>query len=145
MKIISYFFFSLVALLSCSITFSSLPTLSPEKQCQTNGIAYQAAKTFVKNFQSALKKHDVDKISKMMHYPLRINAKNGTSYIKNKKAFSQKFNTIFTKRMQAQLLQATTTNIFCNYQGAMISDGAIWFNTNNDSSIKIISINIEEI
>lgn len=97
-------------------------------QCELNGIDYKIATQFISQFKSALNKNDKISIAKHVSYPLRINTAPGKYYtIKNKKEFIAKYNTLFTAPLIKSL--KSDSNIFCNYQGAMIGAGGIWFNT----------------
>lgn len=119
------------------------------RQCDVNGINYQNAVDFVKECQAAVKVDDAQKIADLVDYPLRVNfSANGEKKLKvdhkniaNKEQFIKNYNVIFTKEFKLKLLRQDPANIFCNYKGAMIVDGGLWFSEKNKKML-IIALNI---
>jgi hypothetical protein len=117
---------------------------STEQQCAYNGVDLNQAINFVSNLQAALKNNDKEKIAGFIAYPLRVNmalqnGKSTTRYIKNKKNFIKNYDSLFDARARQSLLDEN--EIFCNYQGAMLSNGLVWFKT-DDNKVRIIALNI---
>lgn len=115
------------------------------RQCELNGINYQNAVNFVKECQAAVKLDDAQKIANLVDYPLRVNfSSNGKvdyKSIANKKQFIKNYNAIFTKDLKLKLLKQDPANIFCNYKGAMIADGSLWF-AEKSKKMLIIAVNV---
>ena len=74
--------------------------------------------------------------AKYIHYPMRINSK-PVMWIHNRKEFIRVYDKIFTRKFVACIDQGIPHDIFGNWQGWMIADGAIWF----DQSGKVIALN----
>ena len=115
------------------------------RQCELNGINYQNAVNFVKECQAAIKPDDAAKIANLVDYPLRVNfSSNGkVNYksIANKEQFIKNYAIIFGNEFKVKLLKQDPANIFCNYKGAMIADGSLWF-TEKNKKILIFAMNV---
>lgn len=109
------------------------------RSCEFNHINYKQAVSFINTFKIELQKNNIKAIADMASYPLKVNeiikvkGKDviRTKTIKTKQQFLQDYPAIFTKTMKNTILEDEEP-IFCNYQGAMIAHGTIWFNTEND-------------
>lgn len=135
MKKIIYIFLICISCIS-NISFA----LSEQEQCEFNGINYAQAKSFVVHIKAALDKNDKNKVADLISYPLRINKSPSKHYtITSKHTFMIQYPKLFPEKARKSILE--DKGIFCNYQGAMLGGGAIWFNTKNNS-IKIFSINL---
>lgn len=128
----------IVCCLYASMTFA----LSESEQCKFNGINYAKAQAFTSKLKSALKNDDSKAVSKLISYPLRVNinpsGKINYYLVKNKSEFLKKYHTIFTDDLKKAVIDEK--EIFCNYQGAMLVHGFIWFQTYYDGD-KIFVIN----
>lgn len=141
--VLSLMFFVLFILVAS--TANSYVPLSEDAQCEANGINYVAAKTMVATLKTALKTHDKKTIASLMTYPLQINkeykAKSNKSInynINNEKQFIAEYAALFNPFTIKLILSGD--EIFCNYQGGMVGNGAVWFFTKGDSG-KIFVIN----
>lgn len=118
-------------------------------QCELNGIDYQRSVAFVVKFQEAIQSNDKVKVASFVEYPLRVNTSisHGTKYkvtskyIANTKQLIKNYDAVFTKALRVKILQQNSKDIFCNYQGAMIADGGVWFMEKN-KEMRIIAVNI---
>lgn len=111
--------------------------MSEQESCEYNGIDYAKAKSFVADLKKSLKSSDKEKISTMISYPLRVNnfsldRKRTVSYIKTQKEFIRQYSQLFTKRKVNAVIK--DQEIFCNYQGAMVASGFVWFKTDADKA-----------
>lgn len=134
----------LVSLLFVCLPFQVLAAATTSgitTQCQANGINYQDANMFVATLQKAITKNDKRTIADNIAYPLRINKMGKTSYIKNKNEFLEKYTTIFTADINKSILASKPASVFCNYQGAMIANGKVWF---HGKPLKIFSMNVNK-
>lgn len=120
-----------------ALTYANEASTIPNN-CGVNGIDYNKAVELVMQLQNAIKLDDPKKISSLIHYPLTVNKINKSPklkptklIIKNPTSFIKKYNLIITKEMKDKILAQNPQDIFCNYQGAMIASGAVWFNTDN--------------
>lgn len=111
--------------------------------CELNGIDYHLAQELVSNLKHALKTNDNDKLANLFSFPLRVNEAGKENkvkilYVKNKDEFMKQLAEIMPNNIRNKIMKED--GIFCNYQGAMISNGIIWFNTDNGVA-KIFVIN----
>jgi hypothetical protein len=137
---------TVVLLLVISLAQTTYAKNSIEQQCALNGVDLNQAVTFVSNLHAALKTNDKEKIADFIAYPLRVNltlrnGKNTIRYIKTKKNFFKSYDFLFNTRTKQRLLNES--EIFCNYQGAMLSDGLLWFKT-DDNRARVITLNINK-
>lgn len=107
------------------VSLGVLADLPPDQQCEANAINYQQAVIFVKKLEDAVKNNDKKTVAELGDYPVRINIKKKSTYIKNKKEFIKSYNNIFTSEVKSLLFRDKT--IFCNYQGAATGYGTVWF------------------
>lgn len=124
-------------------THSSFAQLDEKQGCEFNGINYSQAKIFMSDLQQAVKENDATKVANLIEYPVRINTqtKSGKTihyFIKTKEEFIQQYHSIFSGNKKNLILNEK--EIFCNYQGAMLGGGFVWFETNKNGA-KIFSIN----
>lgn len=106
-----------------------------EVQCKVNGINYSSAQRFVAELQEAVKSAHKNKVASLALFPLKINTTNQAGKVNhqsiaNKAAFIANYEQIFSDKVKHSLLDHNAKNIFCNWQGAMIADGLIWFQSN---------------
>lgn len=114
------------------MTFPTYAKLSAHDTCTFNGIDYDAAIEFMLTLQAALNDDKPAAAANLANYPLKVNSVTSdhqtyTYRLKNKREFIQAFPDLFSSSMREKILK--DNKVFCNYQGAMLGDGAIWFNT----------------
>jgi len=115
--------------------FGTLPTPEEqERQCASSAVDYKKAVVLAKAIQDAIRNNDRKMLANLAGYPLRVvKSRHCQSdkviyyYIRTKKQFMEQYNSIFTKEVISSVLQADPANIFCNYEGAAIAGGTIWF------------------
>lgn len=118
---------------------AAMPT--PKEQCENNGVNFENAQNFVIQLKKAIRNNNKDKMAEMISYPLRINKMDDEKsfYLKNSDQFLKKYSQLFNNKMKKAVADDNGP-LFCNYQGAMIAGGWIWFTPIDDGSLKIISI-----
>jgi hypothetical protein len=92
-----------------------------------------ALKIFIKDLQYLVANDNQEEISKVIRYPLN-------STIKTKSDFLANYNKIITPKIKDALTKANLKQLFRNYKGAMIGDGAVWI-AQEGKDFKIIAIN----
>lgn len=93
-----------------------------------------AFKKFLKKLQIWVKNDQRDSVASVISYPF------GKAKIKNVAVFKNSYDKYFTDKVKDALQTQNFSQIFRNYQGAMIGNGAIWLNETN-KSFKISAIN----
>ena len=92
-----------------------------------------ALKIFVKDLQYMVANENKEEISKLVRYPLN-------STIKTKSDFLANYDKIITPKVKDAVAKANLRQLFRNYKGVMIGDGAIWI-AQEEKDFKIIAIN----
>lgn len=65
-------------------------------------------------------------VASMCRYPLRVNSSRGTEWIGGSDELVRRFNSVMVPEICSVLLKCPLQGLFCNAQGVMVSDGAIW-------------------
>lgn len=127
-----------LVLLCSSVTCLAL---SRAEQCDLNGVDYQQAVNFVKDLQTAIRGSNFVDIVKLASYPVVVNTgPNKSIIIDNQKQLLNNLQRYFPTKIQSKILQTSATEVFCNYQGAMIANGAIWFRTKDNPGYFTINL-----
>lgn len=78
-------------------------------------------------FYFAVLKGDRHLAARFVSYPLTFWHEGERKQVWNASAFLRYWDTIFTPEFVAQIREGIPHNMFCNAQGAMIANGAVWF------------------
>jgi hypothetical protein len=137
-----YFIKKVICLLNCILqTSACIANTTEQKQCQDNQVEYSVAKEFAQSLKVALAKDDKDFIADKVSYPLRIhsqtNKKQHFYLIAHKEDFLKRYSMLFPQAIKTRIIKDNT--LFCNYQGAMLGNGAIWFETQPKPKIYVIN------
>jgi hypothetical protein len=112
-------------------------------QCWCGGIPgtrYDDVVEFFTQFQSRLKGADKATVSRMIHFPLRINGPK-LRIVKTRTELIRQFGSIFTPALQEKIHSAEPKAAFCNWQGAMLGSGTVWADTRDGGHLTIVAIN----
>ena len=131
----------ILALLACTLSTNACALDEIASSCEFNHINYKQAVAFVNTFKAELQKNNKLAIAAMATFPLTVNDDKRHLTIKNIQQLLKDYDTIFTATMRTAILEDQEP-IFCNYQGAMIAHGIIWFNTENDK-VAFFTVNRE--
>ena len=88
----------------------------------------------IQKFYFAVLKGDRNTAAKFVAYPMRVNYKTRL-LIRNQKQFLMSYDKVFTPAFVKHLKTDVPHDMFANYQGIMIADGAVWFNADGLASI----------
>lgn len=92
-----------------------------------------ALKIFIKDLQHMVANDNKEEISKLIRYPLNSTIKTKTDFLAN-------YDKIITPKIKDAIAKANLKQLFRNYKGVMIGDGAIWI-AQEGKDFKIIAIN----
>lgn len=102
---------------------------------------------FDKSLRTALKNNDAATIASLVEYPLTLNYGDGTSISLNNPATVQaRYREAFPDNVRDAVLQQDSSKYWCNYEGFMYGNGAVWVTVVNEGKTqqyRISSINIE--
>jgi len=104
--------------------------ITPPDSC--SDIDYQSAVVFATQLQAAVRKGDKKAVANMAYYPLNFYEEHYTLHgnlhrVKDNREFIKKYNKIINSYTKSLILATDPKNIFCNYHGAMIANGLVWF------------------
>lgn len=99
----------------------------------------KVVETFASRFKKAVVDNDKQGVASMIHYPIEAMFKNRNIIIKNEQEFISFYNDIFDKRLHSAISNASTHNMFANYQGVMFGDGEAWF-SKEAGAIKVVAV-----
>ena len=86
-----------------------------------------AEQAFLARLQTAVRSSDHRAITRMIAYPLRVNAAGSTRVYKDPKAVERDFGAIFTPRVRQAILVQRPDRLFTRDVGTMIGNGEVWF------------------
>lgn len=95
---------------------------------------------FVKKLQEWVAQDKKEEIANVIRFPLNVQISGRRIALRNKNDFLRRYSEVFNSRVKDAVLKQDSSNLFGNWQGAMIGNGEIWIHPGNDS-IKIITIN----
>jgi hypothetical protein len=102
---------------------------------------------FFERLKKAVAGNDKKTVASLVDYPFkaRINGKAVT--IRDAAHFVADYDKVVTAKVKEAIAKQTYTTLFANWQGVMIGDGEVWFNSicSDDScrqqTVKIIAVN----
>lgn len=93
-----------------------------------------AFKKTLKQLQYWVTNNEKDSVANLIAYPL------AHPRVKTKKAFLDSYDRLFSEKVKKALKEQKLSQIFRNYQGAMIGNGELWF-SGSKGVYKIFAIN----
>ncbi|NGZ74962.1 hypothetical protein [Saccharibacillus alkalitolerans] len=106
-------------------------------------------KAYYANLKRAVAKGDKAAVAARVHYPLTVyngddDAKTKKRVIKTKAQFLNNYNKIFTEDIRESLADTSFSELFVNWQGAMVDDGDIWFTPSKSGLPGISTVNLDD-
>jgi hypothetical protein len=97
---------------------------------------------FMKKVKFAILNNDKEWMADNIYFPIQVHINRKNTLIKTKKQFMKNFDNIFYQQFKNEIKSFCVCNMFNNYNGVMLGNGAIWINPDGGSSYcKITSIN----
>jgi hypothetical protein len=102
----------------------------------------EAVKFFTK-FRQAITTNDRNAVAAMARYPLRVTLNHKNALIRTKQELLRNFDELFDPRVRCVILGATEKDVWGNWQGFTIPQGAIWWERSSEerSAFKLITVN----
>ena len=88
-------------------------------------IPTQAVESFARDLQHALAKRDVERVARMVRYPLAVTSE-GRRRRMGQAQFVAEFDRIFSDSVTQEVLAQDPTRLFQNDQGVMFGNGVVW-------------------
>jgi hypothetical protein len=82
---------------------------------------------FFRSFQASLAKNDREGLARMVEYPLRARLNHKAVQISTPAMLLRHFDEIFDKAVRCEISEASDKDVWGNWQGFTIKDGAVWF------------------
>lgn len=120
--------FALAAILPLAIAASAFPEAGncTQKDASTRPDCPQAI-AFFHRMQTELRNGNRQALAQLVHYPLRTAIGKKRASIGSPKQLLAHFNEIFDEGVRCEVLDATDQDVWGNWQGFTVGDGAIWF------------------
>lgn len=83
--------------------------------------------SFFDRIQSAFKDNDRTAIASMVRYPLLTTLNHHKVYIRNRNELLSHFDEVFDDGVRSAISNATDRDVWGNWRGFMIGNGAVWF------------------
>jgi len=125
------------------------PQASGQRPCKGDTVDREGVATasksraFLAGLKAAIEAGDKEEVSKMMHYPLRLNTAAGNFQIRTRAEFLSRYNQIIDSEVIATIQDEMSSRcLFSNYQGFMIGDGQLWFQEISPGEFRVNTINL---
>jgi hypothetical protein len=86
-----------------------------------------SAIAFFHRVQSALQKKDRQSIAAMVNYPVLTSVNHKRVRIRNQQQLLAHFDDVFDAGVRCSILNATEKDVWGNWQGFTVGEGAVWF------------------
>ncbi|MCC3377168.1 hypothetical protein [Cohnella sp. REN36] len=95
--------------------------------------------------QAAVAADDAEKVAEYILFPLAVNHDGESVQVKTKEAFIKQCADIFTDNVKQALASQKKEDLFVNFKGVMVGDGAIWFGATADQPqrLGVIAVNVD--
>jgi len=134
----------------CAISILSL-TADAQSTCGGTTVADYSpelapkARQFLAGLSAAVKAGDKQKVAAMIENPLRVNSDDGKHrMIRGSAAFIKEYDSVFTAAVKKAIADQKPECLFANDQGVMIGGGDVWFEEQQNGTLKIKSINLSK-
>jgi hypothetical protein len=117
------------------------------------GITEAEARSMLEALQDALRSDDHEKVAGLVEYPLRVNSSGAHTLISDRGRLLSDFASIFTSEVRQKVLAQQFDELFVNWRGVMVGNGAVWFSgicdpdsptgTCKNARVRIIAINLK--
>jgi hypothetical protein len=115
--------------------------LANYEECNSNGIKHTDIIQTVSKLEDAIKKQQSQNLVELIRLPISLNSKDARFVIQNQTEFLEHYNEIVTPELKKIILAIKPEQVFCNYEGVALNNGAIWLNY-DANKLKIIAINM---
>ncbi|NLB68978.1 MAG: hypothetical protein GX804_04755 [Lentisphaerae bacterium] len=80
----------------------------------------------IRELQEAVRKKDVKRLAGMFHYPIIVYVEDKKTIIETSGQFSRNYSKIVTPEISKEILNFEMHELFVNWRGAMMLQGAVW-------------------
>jgi hypothetical protein len=98
-----------------------------DEQLASAGLTAPEARAFFERLKRAVATRNKRALASMAHFPLAVAVGNDTVTLADASAFEQRYADFMTPPLIALVGRTTFDDLFANYQGVMIGNGAVWF------------------
>jgi len=96
---------------------------------------------FVENLKTLVSQDKKEDIAQLLRFPLKINIAAHRITLRSKVDFLKHYDQAFNSKVREALAKQDSSNLFSNWQGAMIGNGEIWIRPGEGGVIQIVAIN----
>lgn len=99
------------------------------------------ARAFLADLKAAVKAGDKQKVSALVRFPLNVNLAKGRRVVRSSAEFVKDYDVLLTLTVRNAIAQQVPACLFANWQGVMIGNGEVWFEEQQNGSMKIKTLN----
>ncbi|MFO1520084.1 MAG: hypothetical protein U1F57_10555 [bacterium] len=102
----------------------------------------EKVKSFVEHLRQLATQDKREEIAALIRFPLNIIVAGHRIALRNRRDFLKHYDQAFNAKVKEALARQDSSNLFANWQGAMIGNGEIWLRPSPKSPfVQIIAIN----
>jgi hypothetical protein len=111
------------------------------------GLEVSETRQFLDNLKTRTAQRDREGVCSLVSYPMTVQSKQASRTIANEAACRGAYDSIFNSAVLSSISREHFEDLFANWRGVMIGDGAVWFGgicsdrQCQNKTIKIVSIN----
>jgi hypothetical protein len=110
-----------------SLAWAGDDSRSMGEQLESAGLTVPETKAFFTRLKKAVATANSLALAAMADFPLTVAVGTGTVSLADASAFEQRYDDFMTPPLVALVGRTKFADLFANYQGVMIGNGAIWF------------------
>jgi hypothetical protein len=99
------------------------------------------ARAFLGELQTAVKAGDRQKLAALVRYPLDVYSAKEHRAVRTSAELIRDFDRLFTPSVRKAIEQQMPACLFANFQGVMIGDGEVWFEEQQNGTMKVKTLN----
>ncbi|HVF57533.1 MAG TPA: hypothetical protein VM934_15365 [Pyrinomonadaceae bacterium] len=133
----------LLMLLALSLSSAAAGPSRQEGKYSVAGIDDErAVEKFLADLQEAVAQDDRARVASMLSYPLTLHSGKRRTVLRRKSDLLKKYGVVFNRKVKDALAKQKASELFANWQGVMIGDGAIWFGeVGGAGQLKVVAVN----
>ncbi|WP_462321278.1 hypothetical protein [Halochromatium sp.] len=98
-----------------------------KQQLAVAGLSLPETRSFLDRLEHAVAQDDREAVAAMSDYPITVAAGKEILTLDSPSRFAARYPDFMTHPLRQLIAEARLENLFANYQGAMLGNGALWF------------------
>lgn len=105
--------------------------------------SYSRAIGVLTSFQQAVTDNDANRVAALLLYPLRYDAHGRTTMVRSRHDLVAEYRSLFSAHARRVITKPDPHALFCNDQGFMVGDGAVWGNRTTNGHYGVVTLNLD--